>query len=73
VGVGFGAGRGLAGVGAGGGVVATGVAATGTAAADGWATVVRALQPVTATAAANASMVMIRTGRIATSPKKHDP
>jgi hypothetical protein len=35
--------------------------------------VVRALQPVTATAAANASMVMIRTGRIATSPKKHDP
>jgi hypothetical protein len=32
-----------------------------------------AAQPVTATAAANTTAMMIRTGRMATPPNKHDP
>src|SRR6266516_986586 len=50
-------------------VVAGGAVAAGAGDADGWATVERAAQPVTA-AAANANTVTIRTGRIATSPSR---
>jgi hypothetical protein len=46
--------------------VAVGAAAAGAGAVDGRTSVVRAVQPVTATAAANTTTVMIRAGRMAT-------
>jgi hypothetical protein len=55
-----------------GGVVATGVAAAGTGAAEGWTAVRWAAQPATARAA-NKKMVMILTGRMATSPNEARP
>src|SRR5574341_441109 len=54
------------------GVVGGGANDTGVGAAAGRAVVEWAVQPVTATAAANKTVVMIRTGRMATSPKQQD-
>jgi hypothetical protein len=48
------------------GSAAAGAAATAAGVADGRTSVVRAVQPVTATAAANTNTVMIRAGRMAT-------
>jgi hypothetical protein len=45
--------------------VAVGAAATGAGVVDGRTSVVRAVQPVTATAAANTNTVMMRAGRMA--------
>jgi hypothetical protein len=52
-----------------GGVVATGVATAGAGGEDGSAAPRCAAHPATARAPANAKMVMVLTGRIATSPK----
>jgi hypothetical protein len=50
------------------GVAGLAVAAAGAATAGGSLKAERAVQPVTATAAANMMAVMIRTGRMAASP-----
>jgi len=55
------------------GDVGVGVDVAGVGAARGWV-VVRAEQPATTTAAANKTVAMMRTGRMATSPQiEHDP
>jgi hypothetical protein len=50
-----------------------GAATCGAGAADGSVVVECVAQPLMATAAAKMTAVMIRTGRMATSPAQHDP